>query len=515
MANLLLARGTARSRETAVRTALGAGGGRLARQFAAESVVLVAVSASAGVALAYGGLELLLTLAPAELPRLDTVAVDGRVLLATLGVSGLVALAFGLVPLAQARRLDVRGTLADGGRGARGGAGRLRSALVVAEMALAVTLVSGAGLLLKSFWSIQQVDPGYDAEQVLKADYTLPLSRYPQDYSVWPEWPAHQAFIAAVTGALEAAPGVESVALAGSHPVDPGFTNSWAVVGREAEAGDWPEIRIRVVDPGYLETVGLPLVGGRNIQASDDAVSPRVAMVNRTTVDRFFPSGDPVGQSVIMWGRTWRVVGVVGDERIQGVTEAAPPALYVPMAQAPSSGGSILVRTSGEPVALADAVRRAVWDHDPELAVFGVEPLAETLSASLAERRFTVLLLGLFAALALGLMVVGVHGVLSYTVARQMPELGIRIALGADRRRIVGMVVRRGLALGVTGIALGLAGALAGSRLLAGLLYQVSTRDPGTLAVVVGLVLASALTATYLPARRATAADPMQALRAE
>lgn len=516
VANLLLARGTARGREVAIRAALGAGGGRLTRQFLAESAVLTGIAAVAGVALAYVGLEALLALAPAELPRVNNVHLDGRVLGATLGVSLLVAVVFGLVPALQARRVDMRGALAEAGRGGAGRRSRmLRSALVVAEMALTVMLVSGAGLLVKSFWTLSGTDPGFNAEGVLRADFNLPTTRYPRDFTVWPDWPAHAAFSREVLASIRSAPGVEAAALAGAHPVDRGFTNSWLVVGREAEAASWPEISLRIVSPGYLETAELPLLEGRAFRDADDGRSPRVALLNQATVDRFFPDGTPVGQTVRMWGTSWRVVGVVGDERIHGLSEAAPPAMYVPFDQAPPSGGSILVRAAGDPLALAGAVRAAVWEHDAELAVFDVEPLSETLSDSLGKRRFTMLLLSIFGAVALVLMAVGVHGVLSYAVAQQMPELGIRMALGAGRRRIVRMVVGRGLALAVAGIGIGLAGALAASGVLTSLLYRVGARDTATLGAVVGIVLASALAATLLPARRATAADPMQTLRAE
>lgn len=517
VANLLLARGTARTRELAVRQALGAGGGRLAGQFLAESVVLTTAAAAAGIGLAYGGLDALRGMAPEELPRLQAVAVDGRVLLATLVVSVLVAFLFSLVPMLQARRWNVRGGLA-AARGA-GGGGRqtrsLRSALVVVEMALAVMLVSGAGLLLRSFWTLMHTDPGFRVEGVLKAQFQLPAARYPQNYRVWPRWPRNQAFMRSVLASLDATPGVESAALAGANPLDRGFTNSFVVVGREAEGKDWPELPMRLVTPGYFATVGVPIVEGRGLRDSDDVDAPRVAVVNQAMVKRYFPDGSPIGHAIRMWGTNWRIVGVVADEHFYGLDQPAPPAAYMSPAQAPLSGGTILVRTSGDPMAMAGAVRRAVHDFDPQLAVFGVEPLRQTLSASVAGRRFTTLLLGLFAALALVLMAVGIHGVLSYTVAQRTGEMGIRMALGAGRGNIVGMVLRQGLGLTAVGLALGLAAALAGTRLLASMLYRVPARDPLTLAAVGAVVVVSALVATVAPARRATAADPMGALRAE
>jgi predicted permease len=517
VANLLLARGTARARELAVRRALGAGGGRLAGQFLAESAVLTLLAAAAGVGLAYGGLGALRAMAPEELPRLEAVAVDGRVLLATVLVSALAALIFGMVPTLQARRLNVSNGLA-AGRGA-GGSGRrarsLRSALVVVEMALAVMLVSGAGLLMRSFWALVHTDPGFRVEGVLKAQFQLPLTRYPQNYREWPRWPRQEAFMRSILASLEATPGVESVALSAFNPLDRGNTNSFVVVGREEEGKDWPELPRRAVTPGYFATVGVPIVEGRGLRAGDDLEAPPVTVVNEAMVKRYFPDGSPIGHAIRMWGVNWRIVGVVADEHFYGLDQPAPPAAYMALAQSPLNSGSILVRTSGDPMALAGAVRRAVHDFDPQLAVFGVEPLSRTLSASVAGRRFTTLLLGLLAALALVLMAVGIHGVLSYTVAQRTGEMGIRMALGARRGAIVGMVVRQGLGLTVVGLALGLAGALAGTRLLASMLFKVPARDPLTLAAVAGVVLASALVATVAPARRATAADPMGALRSE
>lgn len=514
--NLLLARSSARGHEIAIRSALGAGAGRLARQFFVESAVLSLIAAAAGVGLAYIGLESLLALAPADLPRLDVVTLDRRVLAVTLGVAALAGLFFGMAPALKARRFDLRGALTASERSAAGTRGDAhRSLLVVAEITLAVILVSAAGLLIRSFWSLQHVDPGFRAAGVLKAEFTLPEVRYPRDFSTWPDWPAQQSFMQAVTGRLRAAPSVQSVALTGAHPVDRGFTNSWAVVGREAEAADWPEINVRVVSAGYFETVGLEVSAGRGFLDSDDARAQRVGLINQAAVDRYFSDASPIGETVIMWGRQWRIVGVTGNERFFGLDEAAPPALYVPMAQAPPRSGSILVRAAGHPLAMAPAVREAVAAHDPQLALFGIEPLETTVADSLGRRRFTMLLLGLFGAVALTLMIVGVHGVLSYAVARQMPELGIMMALGADRGRIVRMVVRRGLRLAVPGIVLGLAGSWAATKVMSNLLYQSGASDVATMVVVVGLVLLACLAATLLPARRATAADPLAALRCE
>ena len=517
VANLLLARGAARGREVAVRTALGAGSARLAGQFLAESVLLTALATLTGVGVAFGGLRLLLALAPADLPRLDGVHVDLRVLGATVAVAVVVAVVFAVVPLAQTRSRDLEITLkGDGGRAtAAGDRSRARGALVVAEVALAALLAIGATLLIRSFWEVSAVDPGFRTAGVLRAEVELPETRYPEDYSTWPSWPAHHRFVDGVLRRLEARPEVTAAAVAGAHPLAAGFTNSWAVVGREAESRDWPEISMRLVSPGYLATVGLPLAEGRAIDPGDTARSPRVALVNRTAATRYFPDGSPLGHEIMIWGRRWRVVGVVGDERIHGLDAPVPPAAYLALAQAPSNSATILVRTAGDPAALAPAVRRAVHETDPQLAVFDVEPLTATLGHSLAARRFLVTVLAVFAAVALVLAIVGVHGVLSYGVARRAPELGIRMALGASRRQVMGMVVLEGLRLAMLGLVVGLASAAALARLIAGLLFQTTPHDPLVFAVVALAILLTTALACLAPSRRAARADPAEVLRAE
>jgi predicted permease len=518
VANLMLARATVRSRELAVRRALGAGAGRIARQFLVESAVLTGLGAAAGVALAHAGLRVLIALAPADIPRLAAAGLDGRVLAFTAAVAAAVALGSGLVPLLQARRLDLQGALkARAGRGAAAGreGRRLRGALVVAEVALAVALVIGAGLLLRSFWALSGVDPGFRTEKVLKAEYQLPETRYPIDFSRWPDLPEIHGFHAELLRRVRALPGVEAAAIAGRHPLDPGFTNSFAVVGREAEAADWPEIRCRFVTPGYLETMGVPLVAGRAIAEGDVAGAPPVGVVNRAAAERYFEGRDPVGQELRFWGVTWRIVGVVGDERFHGLAEDSEPAIYAPILQAPQQGAVLLARTAGDPRALAGPLRRIVHELDPQLALHGVEPLEETAAASIARPRFTAALLGLFGLVAILLALVGVHGVLSYTVAQRGPEVAVRMALGATRRDVVGLVVRDGAALAALGTALGLAGALAGSRLLASLVFGVTHHDAATFLGVAAAVMAAAGLASWLPARRAARAEAAAVLRGE
>jgi putative ABC transport system permease protein len=517
VANLLLARGVGRTREVTLRAALGAGRGRLVRQFLVESAVLSTAGALAGVVLAGVGLGGLLKLAPAGVPRIGAVSVDLRVLGATLVVTVLVAAAFGLIPLLQLRRLNLQGALQGaGGRGATGSAHRrLRSALVVGELALAVMLLAGAGLLIRSLWALQQVDPGFRAAGLLKAEFQLPATRYPQSFANWPRWTEVHGFTTELRDRVAALPGVEDATVAGYHPLDAGFTSSISVVGREAEARDWPEPAIRQVDAHYFQALGVTVVGGRGFGASDDAAASPVAIVNEAAVRRFFPASQPIGHRIRLWGAERTIVGVVANERFHGLDQATPLAVYLPLAQAPTSGGSLLVRTPLTPASLAAAVRGVARDLDPALPLFGVEPLTETLSHTLAQRRFTMLVLGAFAAIALLLAAIGVHGVVSYTVAQRTRELGIRLALGAESRSVRSLVLGQGAWLTGAGLALGLALALIAARFMRSLLYGVAASDALTFAAVALALGAVALLACWLPAQRAAKVDPVVALRAE
>jgi hypothetical protein len=312
---------------------------------------------------------------------------------------------------------------------------------------------------------------------------------------------------------VERLPGVESATAAAFHPLDRGFVNSFAVVGREAEAAEWPEIRVRQVDAGYFAALGVPRLEGRLLAPGDATGAERVTVVNRQAARRYFAGRSPIGQRVRMWGQEWRVVGVSGDERVHGLAEAPPPALYVALAQAPARDVVLLARTAGNPLALAPAVRAAVLAEDPALAVFGVEPLAATVARSLAEQRFVLLLVLAFAAATLALAAVGLYGLLAHRVALERQELGVRQALGATPRQVVALVVARGARLAAAGLAAGLLLAAAGSRLLGALVFGIGPGDPAAWALATAAVLAISLAATLGPARRATAGDPTAALR--
>src|SRR5215213_7010226 len=355
VAGLLVARAAGRVQEVAVRRALGATPARITRQFMAEGVVLAAAAAAVGIAFALAGIRTLVASAPANVPRLASAAVDLRVLAATLGIALAAGLLFGLVPAFHARGVDLQSTLkAEGGRGAPGGARTaFRSVLVAGELALAIMLLAGAGLLIRSFWNLLSVDPGFRSGGVLKAEYQLPASRYPAAFATWPDFREQHAFVAAILARATTLPGVTSAAVAGNHPLDPGFTNSFVIVGRENEAGEagWPELAVRRVSAGYFSTVGVPLLRGRLLSEGDGTRSTPVVLINDATARRFFGDRDPLGAQLRLYGVPWTIVGVVANERTRGLSEAAPLATYLPLAQAPSVDGAgvLLVRTAGEP----------------------------------------------------------------------------------------------------------------------------------------------------------------------
>ena len=518
VAHLLLARGAVRAREIAVRKALGAGFGRLARQFVVENTVLMLAAAVLGVILASVALRVLLIAAPPDTPRLSDVVIDARVLAVVIAISLAIGFLFGLVPLLQSRRGDLQSALkSDVTRGATGSreSASARSALMVGEIALAVVLLTGAGLLIKSFWYLQQVNPGFDAANVVKAEFQLPSSRYPMDFKVFPNFKEIQLFNARLLARASSLPGVEAAAIAGNHPLDPGFTNSFAVVGREAESRDWPEISVRRVSPAYFQALRIPLVRGRLLAESDGAQSPPVVLVNEETVRRFFSRQDPIGQQISLYGSPRTIVGVIGDEKFHGLTAATPIAIYLPVAQAPFSGVTLIARVSGDPMLVAGSLRAAVREIDPALAVFGVERLETTLAQSTGEQRFMMLLVGVFAGLALALAVIGIHGVLSYNVVQRRREIGIRVALGAEPAQVVRVVLGQGVRLTAMGLVVGVGLALVFSRSLAGLLFGITATDAATFAAVVALLAAVAMLAMWLPARRASRVDPVVALRYE
>ena len=517
-ANLLLARALVRRRETAIRTALGASPAHVARLHLAEGTILAGLAAVVGLLLAHAGVASLRALAPADLPRLDEVRVDPVVLLYALAVTAAVTIAFGLLPVLWHRRMDVHGALrSEGGRlaGTTPAQRRLRESLVVGEVALSVVLLVGATLLLRSFWTLSHVDPGFRPDGMLKASYQLPESRYPHDFARYPAWTEIQRFDREVEDRLRALPGVRSVALAWNDPLNPGFTNSFVIVGREAEAAHQAEIYIRPVSPSYFATAGVALRRGRLLEPRDDDKAPPVALLNEAAVRRYFPDTDPLGQELRWWGVTRRIVGIVADERFMGLAAETPQAVYTSLYQMPSWTGTTLLRVAGDPSRLEPLVRQAVAQVDPGVALFDVESMRDAVDESVAQPRFTAALLGGFAVVALLLALAGIHGLLSYLVTQRTHEIGVRIALGAAPGAVVRQVTGYGLGLAAAGLAMGVVGALGAGRLLRSLLFSVGATDPATFAVVAAGVMAVAALASCLPARRVVGIDPVTALRAD
>lgn len=511
-ANLLLARGAVRAREVAVRTALGAGAGRLGRQFVVESVVLAVLGGLAGVALAAGGLGVLLRLAPADLPRIGDVRVDGFAVAVSLGLALVMGIGFGLVPAWQARRVDPMVAMRAEDRSVAAGLGSFRRGLVIAELAISVTLVITAVLLVRSLSVIVATGPGYRTDQLLKAEYQLPAGRYPRDRQTFPRWPEVHRFSATLLAEASRLPWVSGAALASAHPLDAGFTNSFRIVGREAEAASWPEISVRTISPGYLTVVGLRVIEGRGFSEAETVDAPLVALINETAAKQFFPGQSALGQEIQWWGIARRIVGVVADERIHGVTEAVPPAVYATSLQLPLARVLVL-RFTGDPGQVATATRAVFRRLDPALAVYGVEPLAATVMATVATHRFAMVVIGAFAFVAIALALIGIHGVLSFLTATRTREFGVRIALGASRSSVRALVLRDGFRIVAAGVMLGVVGAGLGSRLVRSFLFQVAPVDPWVYGGVVFSIAAVGLAAMWLPARRATRVEPIDALR--
>ncbi|HEY6321389.1 MAG TPA: ABC transporter permease [Thermoanaerobaculia bacterium] len=519
VANLLLARMGAREREIAVRAALGAGRRRLARQIVAESVILFAAGGALGLLVALWGTRSLIALDPDAIPRSEAIGIDARVLAYTLLVSVATGVVCGLVPALTATRGPLYGALRQGSRAISGGRrGRLaRSVLVLGEVALALTLLVGAGLLIRSFGRLQAVDPGFEPQGVIAASLALPESRYPD--------PARQgAFFQRALDRIGALPGVEHAAATDWLPLAEGsqFVNVVPEGGSPGAAGEDHSGHGSLVSPDYFAAMKIPLLEGRSFDQRDDLRSPPVTIVSRFAAARLWPGRDALGRRVT-FGRLptrpeaqwWQVIGVVGNVRDTDLAREPQIEIYVPQRQISAARSALVVRTAGDPRRLIGPIRRAIQQLDPELALDKVQTLEHVVSSTLAENRVKTSLLGLFAALALALAAVGVYGLVSHSVGERAHEIGIRMALGAQRGQVVRMIVRQGMKLVAAGLVLGLAGAYAFSRLLAGQLYEVGIADPSTYGAVPLVLAAIALLANWLPARRATGGDALAALRHE
>ncbi|MGZ8378357.1 MAG: ABC transporter permease [Gemmatirosa sp.] len=519
LASLFLARGASREREMAVRAALGAGRGRLLRQWMTESLMLTLGGGLAGLAVAWLGLRALLTFVPRSIPRAAEVALDLPVLGFLSLVSVLAGVLFGALPALQARKGAARTDALHGsGRTATAGRTRtrLRQALVVGEMTLATVLVVGAALLLKSFWQLHGTALPVRADGVAVLQLQLPAARYDSAAKV-------ARFYAQLRDEAAALPGVRAAAVAYEHPLGEGWTSSYAIVGEPRPAeGERPEARVRPVTPGYFRTVGLALRRGRDVSADDRMDTPGVVIVNEAFVRRHFAGRDPIGHAIDRQAPWWpgqptkfTIVGVVADEPFLGVGRDADPATYYPHTQFPMSDMWLVVRADHDAATLAPLLRERVWRLDPTLPVEEVTALPTLLGRALAEPRFNASLLTLFAGAALLLAAIGIYGILAYTVAQRTREIGVRLALGAGRAHVVRQVVGQGLRVALAGVVLGTLGALALGRVLGALLHGVSGHDPLVLASVVAVLTAVAAGAAWLPARRASRIAPSIALRQE
>jgi putative ABC transport system permease protein len=516
VANLLLARATTRQREMAVRAALGAGRWRLIRQLLTESILLALVGGGLGILLAWCSNDYLIKVGPKELSSGGPVGIDGRVLLFTSLVSLLTAVLFGLAPAWQASKLNLNEALKEGGRGAPAGRGRLRNLLVIGELAVTLTLLVGAGLVLKSFYRLLQVDPGFDPANVL----TMRLALSPAQY---PEGNQQRAFFEQVLSKIETLPGIQAAGAIQNLPMSGDRRTIYFSIEGQPE----PSLQIDFypASPHYFKTMGMRLANGRFFTPNDREDQPRVAIVNEALAHRFFPNQDPLGKRIkigkLSMPFPWlSIVGVVRDVKQEGLNEETNPALYVPYLQPPLPGWKfqfmfLSVRTQSDPLSLIATLRSTVQAVDKDQPIYRVATMEQLLARSLAAQKFSMLLLVLFALLALSLSVIGLYSLLSYAATQRTHEIGIRMALGAQTKDVIGLIVKQGAKLTLIGLSVGLSAALALTRLMKSLLFRVEPNDPLTFCVITLLLTIVALLACWIPARRAASMDPLVSLRVE
>jgi putative ABC transport system permease protein len=516
VAHMLLARGAARQKEIAIRSALGSSRSQLVRQMLTESLLLSFIGAVVGLLIAFWGIDFLVALSPADLPRVNEVMIDGRALGFTLTVSVLTGLAFGLIPALHGSRPNLNEILKDGGRGAIAGQGRqrARSFLVVSEIALSVVLLVGAGLLIRSLLRLQSVNPGFNSKNVLtmRLDLTGQKAKTGTKAILF-----HNQLLDRINGV----PGIVSASTRSFVPI----TNDWAylsfaIEGRPVDAADRPVGYYNAISPNYFKTMQIPLKKGREFDERDVRGAQNVIIINETMAHRYFPNDDPIGKRITQDDvdfapDSWvTIVGIVGDTKPKTLDGEPVAEYYMPFAQQPEPSMSLMVRTSGDP-GVAAAIRSEVLALDKDQPVYSAKTLDSLLSESVAKPRFRTILLGIFATLALLLSGVGIYGVMSYAVTRSTREIGIRLALGAQVRDVLKLVLRNGMKLALIGVGIGLAGAFAVTRLMSKLLFGVTATDAVTFGSVSVVLLAVAFLACYIPARRATKVDPLVALRYE
>ncbi|HSB11412.1 MAG TPA: ABC transporter permease [Blastocatellia bacterium] len=530
VANLLLARATVREKEVAIRTALGARRGRLIQQLLTESIMLAVIGSGLGLVLAWLGVKLFAALGPRDIPRIEEIGLDLRVVGFTVLIAVVTGVAFGLAPALQISKPDLHDTLKEGGRGSTSGRHLLRNALVVSEVAIALVLLIGAGLMIKSFRQLLKLDMGFRTEQTLTMRLTIPPTKYNDNTKVI-------GFYRPLLDKIKALPGVESAAAISQLPLSGAYSSGTTAVERaDSEEGlrtfrGFPFIEAdrRAVSPDYFRTLGIALKDGRLFTDADNETAPQVAIVDEAFEKRFWPATGAVGKRFvarvtdgtnIQWGQ---VVGVVSHVRHYGIDEVKQYGLeqegreqvYFPYAQRPTNQMYLAIKTSIDPLALTSAVRGEVLSLDSSQPVYAVNSMDQLLSTSLSQRQLNMVLFAAFSAIALILASVGIYGVMSYSVTQRTHEIGIMMALGAQQKRVLGLVVRQGMTLALAGVGIGLVTAFALTRLMSSLLFGVSATDPITFAVISVLLAGVALVACFVPARRATQVDPMVALRYE
>jgi predicted permease len=513
VANLSLARATTRQREFALRSVLGAGNFRILRQLLTESLLLGFLGCGIGIVFAIWGVDALIALGGEKLPRVQAVHMDARVLGFAVLITVLTSVIFGLAPALVTLRTDVNQTLKDGDRGttptsARGG---LRNVLVIVETCLALVLLAGAGLLMRTFINLQHVNAGFQAEHVLTFRVELPAKLYPNDAS-------YIRFYKNLIERLRTLPGVQAAGVSSDIPWT-GYdeNSSFTIEGQPENPNDSPEGRYHFATAGYFQSIGTPLLRGRSFALTDDEKAPKVVMINAALARRYFPGEDPVGKLLGLWGtKGVKIIGVVGDVKDSPDAAVAKPAFYFNDWQSTDRGGRVMVlRSTANLAPLVQVVRAQVAGLDKDLPVTDIQPMEDVGAHALSNARFTFLLIGCFAGLALILACVGIFGVMAYSVSQRTHEFGIRMALGAQQRDVLRMVLAQGTKLLLAGVALGWIAAFSLTRVMAGLLFGVRASDPWTFAGVSALLVVVTIAACVLPARRATKVDPIVALRYE
>ncbi|MEW6210958.1 MAG: ABC transporter permease [Acidobacteriota bacterium] len=518
VANIMLSRGLEREHEIAIRAAMGASRRRIIRQLLTESLTLALAGGAGGLLLSYWLIDIIVALSPASLPRIEQISVDGRVLGFSLAVSVLTALVFGLAPALQFSKPDLNLSLKQGGRSTTSAPARhrTRNLLVVAEMALAIVLLIGAGLLLRSFVNLLRVDPGFEKENIL----ALQVFAYGEKYRT----PQHRAaFFRDTIERISNIPGVKTagavsaVPFLGEDSID--IDTTFIIEGRPAPPpAEEPTVFVSVATENYFSALGIPLIEGRTFKQTDDLTSPPVVLINETLARRYFKDENPVGKKIqVRFGRaaSYEIIGVVGDVRQTGLDSAPRPEVFRPHSQYPFGSMTFIIRASSDPAAAMAAVKSQIWQVDPRMTFYNLATMEQLISTTLASRRFNLMVIGTFAIAALLLAAIGIYGVMSFSTTQRTHEIGVRMALGAESGDMIRLVLRQGMMLVLAGISIGLIAALALTRFISSFLFEVSAFDPATFAGVSALLTTVALAACYIPARRAARVDPMIALRYE